>query len=72
MKRLITRLAVLALGSAPAMAAQQQGDVVKLTPEEAQACAQGGGCVVVHRAVLGAAVREAVEKGARSCGARDI
>lgn len=72
MKRLITRLAVLALGSAPAMAAQQQGDVIKLTPEEAQACARGGGCVLVPRAVLGAAVRQAMEKGARSCSVHDI
>lgn len=44
-------LAILLL-CAPLMAAEMEGDRIKLTPDEVQKCAAGGGFVVVTVEVL--------------------
>lgn len=49
-------LAILLL-CAPLMAAELDGDRIKLTPDEVQKCAAGGGCVVTVEVLRAIAAR---------------
>lgn len=42
----------LLLLCAPLLAAEMEGDRIKLTPDEMRQCAEGGGCVVVTVDIL--------------------
>ena len=59
MKRTIVYLLGLALAAAPAMAAQLQGNIITLKPHEVAGCEAGGGCVLIPKAALRAALQQA-------------
>jgi hypothetical protein len=59
MKTITVYLLGLAIAAAPVMAAQQQGNVITLEPHEVAGCEAGGGCVLIPKAALRAALQQA-------------
>jgi len=72
MKSITAYLLGLAISAAPVQAFQVEGNTITLDDREVQACIDGGGCQMVTKAALAAALRQAIEAGRQSCGVRSI
>lgn len=59
MKPITVYLLGLALAAAPVMAAKVEGNVITLEPHEVAGCEAGGGCVLISKAALRAALAQA-------------
>lgn len=67
MKRILLCILSAIMTSAPSQALEVSGNTLTLSEEEADTCMALGGCVVVPRAMMEAAMQQAYGAGVASC-----
>lgn len=63
-------LVALCLAFTPALAVQVEGNRLVLSPDEVEQCAAEGGCGLITRMALEAALKKAAEQASKQCGMR--
>lgn len=63
-------LIAISLCIAPALAVQVEGNRLILSPDEVEQCAAEGGCGLITRMALEAALKKAAEQASKQCGMR--